>query len=126
MQQTVQLSIADREYAAAVREALGRSCAWEIETVDVPDPSRHCGMVLDEVAFQRLQAPVFNPERVVLIIRKRPDLLAEAWNAGIVSIVGDQDPINTVLLAILAAGLRVDKSPSAISPKHGAVSAPKS
>ena len=38
MMQTVQLSIADRVYAAAVREALSRSCAWRVESVDRPDP----------------------------------------------------------------------------------------
>ncbi len=35
--------------------------------------------------------------------------MAEAWEAGVVSVVSEQDPISTVLLAIMAAGLRVDK-----------------
>ena len=121
MMQTVQLSIADSRYAASVREALARSCAWQIESVKAPDLSQECVLVLDEAAFARLLLPLANPERVVLITRKDPQTMAEAWDAGIVSVVSDADPINTVLLAIMAAALRVAKSSSlrGISPSHG-------
>jgi len=117
MMQAVQLSIADSTYAATVREALSRSCAWRLELVERPDPSQKSVMVLDEFAFARLPLPLSNPERVVLVTRgnaQDPQLLAEAWDAGIVSVVSESDPINTVLLAIMAAALRVVKS-------HGAV-----
>src|SRR5271157_1400142 len=107
--QAVQLSIANGVYAATVREALSRSCAWHVETVDRPDPSQKCVLVLDEVAFAWLPLPLSNPERVVLITRKDPQLLAQAWEAGIVSVVSEEDPISTVLLAIMAAALRVAK-----------------
>ena len=80
-------------------------------------------MVLDEAGFARLPLPLFHPERIVLISRKDPETLAEAWEAGIVSVVSDHDPISTVLLAIMAAGLRVDKS-GAISPSNGHEVAP--
>jgi len=81
-----------------------RSCAWHVETVDRPDPSRKCVLVLDESAFARAAPPLSNPERVVLITRKDPQLLAQAWEAGIVSVVSEEDPISTVLLAIMAGG----------------------
>lgn len=113
MMQTVQLSIADGLYAATVREALSRSCAWHVQTVEKPDLSRHDVMVLDEQAFARLPLPLSNPERVVLVARKEPQepqLLAQAWEAGIVSVVSEEDPLSTVLLAIMAAALRVEKS----------------
>ena len=124
MMQTVQLSITDVAFAASVREALSRTCAWHVESVEQPDPSRHGVMVVDQGAFERLPLPLSNPERIVLISRKDPGLLAEAWEAGIVSVLSEEDPINTVLLAIMAAGLRVEKPhagsvvhpPSAISP----------
>jgi len=114
MMQSVQLSIADGQYAATVREALSRSCAWHIESVECPDPSRHDVMVLDEEAFARLPLPLSNPERVVLISHKEPQApqLAQAWEAGIVSVVSEEDPINTVMLAIMAAALRVEKHSS--------------
>jgi hypothetical protein len=128
MMQTVQLSIADCAYAAALREALSRSCAWHVETVDRPDLSQQCVLVLDEAAFERLPLPLSNPQRVVLITRKEPQLLAQAWDAGIVSVVSQEDPTSTVLLAIMAAALRVAKShnaavSSALSPNPGPVSA---
>ena len=129
MMQTVQLVIADRMYAAALRAALSRSCAWHVESVGQPDPSQHCVMVLDLAALEQLPLPLSNPERIVLITRRDARLMAEAWEAGIVSVVSEQDPISTVLLAIMAAGLRVDKphgslSPSGISPTAGTAHAP--
>jgi hypothetical protein len=111
MMQSVQLSIADGQYAATVREALARSCAWHVEAVECPDLSRRDVMVLDEEAFGRLPLPLSNPERIVLIAYKEPQApqLAQAWEAGIVSVVSQEDSINTVLLAIMAAALRVEK-----------------
>ena len=129
MMQTVQLAIADGMYATALREALSRSCAWHVESVGRPDPAQPCVMVLDQSALQRLPLPLSNPERIVLITPKDSQLMAEAWEAGIVSVVSEQDPISTVLLAIMAAGLRVEKphgypSPSGISPTAGTAHAP--
>ncbi len=116
MMQTVQLSIADAGYLAAVREALSRSCAWHVESVTRPDPEQKSVLVLDESAFARLPLPLCNPERVVLISRPDPLLLAQAWDAGIVSVVSREDSINTVLLAIMAAALRVVKGHAAADP----------
>jgi hypothetical protein len=129
MMQTVQLAIADGMYAAALREALSHSCAWHVESVEQPDPSQHCAMVLDQSALERLPLPLSNPERIVLITRRDAQLMAEAWEAGIISIVSEQDPISTVLLAIMAAALRVDKphaylSASGISPTSETSRAP--
>ena len=59
--------------------------------------------------MEQLPLPLVNPERIVLITRNDSRQLAEAWDAGIVSVVCTQDPMSTVLLAIMAAGLRVDK-----------------
>jgi hypothetical protein len=129
MMQTVQLSIADGPYAAAVREALSRSCAWHVETVDRPDPAHQCVLVLDELTFARLPLPLSNPERIVLISHKDPQILAQAWEAGIVSVISAEDSMSTVLLAIMAAALRVanshaSASPSEISPTSGSDAAP--
>ncbi len=109
MMQTVQLAIADGIYAAALREALSHSCAWHVESVSRPDPSQRCVTVIDQAALEQLPLPLSNPERIVLITQRDPRLMAEAWEAGVVSVVSEQDPVSTVLLAIMAAGLRVDK-----------------
>jgi hypothetical protein len=130
MMRNIQLSIADAKYAAAVREALCRSCAWHVEFIDMPDPSQPCVLVLDDLAFTRLALPLSNPERTVLISpRKDPASLTHAWDAGILSVVSPDDPMSTVLLAIMAAALRVAKhnnlsNPSGISPNSALVPAP--
>jgi hypothetical protein len=72
-------------------------------------------LVIDESAFRRVPLPLPNPERIVLITRKDPQMLAEAWDAGIVSVLSDEDPVNTVLMAIMAAALRLGKTRAAAS-----------
>jgi hypothetical protein len=123
MMRTVQLSIADASYAAALREALSHTGPWRVETVEDPDPALPCVLVLDELSFAKLPLPLPNPERVVLISPQQPQLLARAWDASIVSVVSTEDSLPTVLLAIMAAALRINKSSnssvsSAISPRH--------
>lgn len=128
MMRRVQLSIADAGYAAALREALSHTGPWHVETASPPDPADACVVVLDESAFARLPLPIVNPERIVLISRPDPELLAQAWDAGIVSVVSTCDSLPTVLLAIMAAALRVANAhgtsiSSANSPNHGELSA---
>jgi hypothetical protein len=126
---TVQLSIADPAYASAVREALARSGPWHLDSVKRPDPTQRCVLVVDEDAFHSLSLPLPHPEQLVLITRKDPQLMAQAWDAGIVSVVSEDDPINTVLLAIMAASLRVAKlaahtAAGGISPNPGTTAGP--
>src|SRR5581483_34268 len=111
MTRTVQLVIADSVYAAALRDALSRSGPWHVDFAERPDPASACVLVLDDASFARLPLPLPHPERVVLIIRHDPQLLAQAWEAGIVSVVSLDDSLPTVLLAIMAASLRVTKGP---------------
>jgi len=134
MMQRIQLSITDGEYGAAVREALSRSCAWHVDRVERPDLSQQCVLVLDEAAFDRLPLPLTHPGRIVLICRQDPQVLAQAWDAGIVSVVSHDAPLNTVMLAVMAAALRVEKghsgaasagaATSEISPIAASVAAP--
>lgn len=112
--QTVQLVIADAVYAAALREALTRSGPWQIVCLPEPEPTQRCVLVLDEEAFNRLTLPLSDPERVVLITRKDPHHLSQAWDAGIMSVVSVDDAPSTVLLAIMAAALRVPKVHAAV------------
>lgn len=107
--QTIQLAIADSAYEAALREALARSGPWHVESVDTPKPGERCVLVMDEVCLSRVSLPLPFPERVVLLTRKDPANLSHAWDAGIVSLVSPDDPPSTVLLAIMAAALRVPK-----------------
>lgn len=104
--ETIQLAIADAAYRAALRELLERSGVAEVCAVEMPDPGREGVIVVDSLALERLPLPLVRPERVVLITRNEPDQLSRAWNAGIRSVVFCDDPLNTAVLAILAAGLR--------------------
>ncbi len=125
---TVQLALADPIYAAAVRDALTRSGPWHVISVQQPDPRLKGVLVLDEDALSHLPTPLPNPERVVLVTHKDPRRFSLAWDAGIVSVVSVEDPPNTVLLAIMAAALRIPKAQAAIvggiSPNPQASAAP--
>ena len=54
----------------------------------------------------------------MLLTRKDPANLSHAWEAGIVSLVSPDDPPSTILLAIMAAALRVPK-PQAVAAVGG-------
>ena len=110
MMRTVQFAMRDAEYAASLEDALSRSGPWHVESVDSPDPALPFVLVLDDAAFERLPRPLAHPESIVLISRQDPQLLAQAWDAGIVSVAKVEDPLPTVLLAIMAAALRAAKA----------------
>jgi len=110
---TVQLAIKDSAYEAALHEALVRSGPWHVERVETPKPGEKCVLVMDEGCLSRVSLPMPYPERVVLLTRKDPAHLSHAWEAGIVSLVSPDDPPSTVLLAIMAAALRVPKPQTA-------------
>ena len=127
--QKIQLAIADSAYEAALREALVRSGPWHVESVETPQPAEKCVLVMDEVRLNQVPLPLPFPERVVLLTRKDPANLSHAWDAGIVSLVSPDDPPGTILLAIMAAALRVPKPLAAaslggISPNKPAIAAP--
>jgi hypothetical protein len=106
----VQLAISNLSYATALRELLLRNAGWRVLTVETPDLHAEGVVVLDAVALERLPSQIPNPERIVLITQNDPRHLARAWEAGIVSVVFENDPINTAMLAIMAARLRVAKA----------------
>lgn len=108
--ETVQLIIHDVPYAAALRDLLQRNSSCDVRCVEVPDPKHEGVIVVDSDGLDRLPAPLPNPEHVVLITTNDPEHLAKAWNAGIRSVVFNEDPLSTAVLAIMAAELRVPKT----------------
>jgi hypothetical protein len=127
--QKIQLAIADSAYEAALREALVRSGPWHVESVQIPRPAEKCVLVMDEARLNQVPLPLPYPERVVLLTRMDATHLSNAWEAGIVSLVSPDDPPGTVLLAIMAAALRVPKPPAGadlggISPNKASAAAP--
>ena len=107
--ESIQLAISNTSYATALKELLIRDGTVEVSCVEAPDAEFSGVIVLDSAGLERLPATLSNPERVVLITRNEPQCLSKAWKSGIVSVVFDNDPLSTVLLAIMAARLRVAK-----------------
>lgn len=104
--ETIQLAIRDLPYAATLREALLRNGPWQVRCVDVPNPEQEGVIVLDMETLEQLGRPIPNPERVVLITRNDPQHLSDAWDSGILSVIFENDPVTTTMLAIMSARLR--------------------
>lgn len=116
--QAVQLALASTSYANALAGALRRERSfqgWRVLPVETPDFGQAGVIVVDDQALDRLALPLPQPERVVLISGDAPACLNRAWSAGIVSVVGRCEPLNTAMLAILAARVRAAASRSAPS-----------
>jgi len=115
---TVQLSLRDAHYASALQDMLERNGSLQVHRVEAPDPAQGGVIVVDSEGLDCLRTASVNPERVVLITRNDPQHLAQAWNAGIRSVVFSEDPLSTAVLAIMAAELRTAKTePAAALPK---------
>ncbi len=104
--QTVQLAIEDSAFRAALERALFESGAWRVVSVAAPEPERDGVIVLDAEALDRVAGGLGKPERAVLITPRDPRHLARAWDSGIISVVFEDDPVSTAMLAIMSAALR--------------------
>ena len=102
----IQLAISEPEYLDALSRQLRGTRGVEPVAVNEPDPSRDGVVVLDDEALDHVILPLAHPERVVLITHNNPRRLAQAWDAGIRSVVFYSDPVGTAVLAIMAASLR--------------------
>ena len=101
----IQLTLSDSEKAEAIRALLVRSTRVPVACVEVPNFEEACVVVMDTAHFRDGSAPLAHPERVILITRNDDQHLREAWDAGVHSVLSEQDPLNTVVLAILAVCL---------------------
>jgi hypothetical protein len=104
---SIQLALTDTGLANALRNMLMRNTDVPVKCVESPECGDCCVLVVDPPHFRSLPVPLAYPERVVLIARDDPSTLRNAWDAGVNSVVSERDPINTVMLAILSACLRM-------------------
>lgn len=116
--ETIQVAITDTAYSDALRALLARDGEWQVVAVETPDPSREGVLVLDPKHLERIAGPIPRPERVVLITRNEPRYLKRAWEAGVNSVVFEKDPLNTAILAIMAARLEAAKTGRTGKPKQ--------
>ena len=103
---SIQLALSDTAKAETLRGILARSAQREAVCVETPDLESACVVVVDQAHLGSLPLPLSRPERVVLLAASDPESLKGAWDAGVSSVVSEQDSINTVVLAILAVCLR--------------------
>lgn len=106
----VQLVLADRGFSQRLRGALLREPAfhgWRVDCcLDQPELRQPGVIVLDAAALDRLGGSIPQPERVVLITQRTPQELARAWDTGIVSVIYEDEPLSTAMLAVMAARFR--------------------
>jgi hypothetical protein len=103
---SIQLALSDSVKADQLRALLARTTPATVRCVELPSPAEACVVVVDPAHLALLGRPLEYPERVVLITRNDAQHLREAWEAGVNSVVSEQDPANTIVLAILSACLR--------------------
>jgi len=102
----IQLALSNAPKAELLRSLLCRSTQLPVHCVEAPLIEEACVVVVDPSHLRMIPSPLAFPERVVLITQNDPNHLRDAWEAGVNSVVSDQDPPNTVVLAILSACLR--------------------
>jgi hypothetical protein len=103
---SIQIALSDQAKRDALRALLTRSTAVPVVCVETPDYEDACVVVLDGARFGARAGRLCHPDRVVLITRNDPASLREAWEANISSVLSEQDPLNTVVLAVLSTCLR--------------------
>lgn len=103
---SIQVALSDSAKADALRVLLARSTQVPVLCAESPDFAAACAVVLDAERFSRLPQPLIHPDRIVLITKNDPGHLKDAWDAGVHSVLSEQDPLNTVVLAVLATCLR--------------------
>lgn len=104
---SIQVAMCEESRAEALCGLLARSTTVPVLRVERPDFESACVVVLDAARFAGLSGCLAHPERVVLISPNDAGHLGAAWTAGVSSVLSEQDPLDTVVLAVLAACLRV-------------------
>ncbi len=104
METRIQVALRDRHLGERLRELLLRTCSLAVDCVDRADFEAPGVIVLDGEAL-RAQAGerIERPERLVVVTSRDEESLAQAWNAGVKSVVFASDPMPTIVLSVMAA-----------------------
>lgn len=108
----VQIVIADPGRAREISRYLTARTQLRVRRSPSPSPRSHQVLLVDEPTFRGSISRLVHPERVVLLTPRPGDIWEEAMRAGVVSIVSEQDSLETVLMAILCADLRLTRHSS--------------
>lgn len=108
---TVQLAIRNQRYAATLADLLRTDGSRLVAVVDRPDADVDGIIVMDGSRPENLLLFETQPERFVVIARKDAALLSRIWDAGVRHVVFEEDSPAMVLLAVIAAELRMPHLP---------------
>jgi hypothetical protein len=107
---TVQIIMANQQYATELERLLKRDGQHRVLQLDEPSSQEAGVVVMDAEAFRKHSEASLHPDQVVLVADHEESLLTKAWEAGLRSVVFRDDPIQTTLLAVIAAELRLLKT----------------
>ena len=107
----VKVAVKSKECAARIRRTFQQAGDANMQLTASADKDSESVVVMDQDALDHLSAPLRNPGRVVLITHNDTELLARAWERGILSVVLESDSADTLLLAIESAALRIATYP---------------
>ena len=106
MTNRIQVALADRREAEDLRRVLLATCSLNIELVDRPDPAYDGVLVLDSARLASSTSRLMHPDRAVVVADRGDEAgLADAWDAGVKTVVFHDDPTSTIVLAVMAAQL---------------------
>ncbi|MBN8731868.1 MAG: hypothetical protein J0L64_15105 [Acidobacteria bacterium] len=105
----VQIVIGDPGRAREISRYLTAKTQLRVRRSPIMSARSHQVLLVDELAFRGSIHRLVHPERVVLLAPRPGDVWEEAMRAGVVSIVSENDSLETVLMAILCADLRLTR-----------------
>lgn len=105
----VQIVIADPGRAREISRYLTARTQLRVRRSPIMSARSHQVLLVDEPAFRGSIHRLIHPERVVLLTPRPGDVWEDAMRAGVVSIVSENDSLETVLMAILCADLRLTR-----------------
>lgn len=101
----VQIAIGDPDLAVRLREVLLQLGNLDVECTPKPDFSTPGVIVVSPEQLPSALTDASGPERVVVLAPKNHGGLPGLWDAGVRSVVYDNEPVSMVVLAVSAAQL---------------------
>lgn len=102
----IQLLVQSDSYAQTLSALLTRE-GCEVVLSTRPDFELEGSIVADREALERNPMLLSHPDRIILITPNDQGFLSLLWEHNIRSVVFESDPPETVLLAVLGAGIRL-------------------
>ena len=106
---SAEIVIANPGRAREISRYLTARTHLRVRRSPTPSPRSHQVLLMDEPTFRGSMNRLVHPERIVLLTSHPNEVWDEAMRAGVVSIVREEDSLETVLMAILCADLRLNR-----------------